>query len=63
MREHIAIERIERRIVHLGLQRAFAQIVENDHADRAAESLPRGLVQFRPDLTVGAPREQPHRFV
>ena len=62
VREHIAVERIDGRVIHVGLQHAFAQIVEHDHADRAAEAPKRLFVQFGPDLTAGPPREQPHRF-
>ncbi len=36
VREHVAIERVERGIVDVGREHALAQIVEHDHADRAA---------------------------
>ena len=62
VREHVAIERIERGIVDVGREDAFAQIVEDDHADGAAEPTKRALVQLRPDLRARSPHEQPHRF-
>ena len=62
VREHVAIERIERGIVDVGREDAFAQIVEDDHADGAAESTKRPLVQLRPDLRARSPHQQPHRF-
>ncbi len=36
VREHVPIEGIERGVVDVGGEDAFAQIVEHDHADRAA---------------------------
>jgi len=60
VREHVAIERVDLRVVHIGLQHAFAQIIEHDDAHRAAESPKRFLVQLGPALTAGAPRQQAH---
>ena len=62
VREHIAIERIQRGIVDVRGQDALFQIVEDDHADRATQPTKRALVQLRPDLGARSPDEQPHRF-
>jgi hypothetical protein len=44
VREHVAIERIERRIVDVGREHALFQIVEDDDADGPAESTKRAFV-------------------
>ena len=62
MREHVAIERIERRIVNIRGEDALAKIVEHDDLDRAAEPAKRAFVQLRPDLRARSPRQQPHRL-
>ena len=62
VREHVAIERIERRVVDVGREHALLQIVEDDDADRAAQPAKRALVELRPDLRARLPDEQPHRF-
>ena len=49
VREHVAVERIERRVVDVGREDALAQIVEHDDARRAAEPAKGALVQLRPD--------------
>ena len=62
VREHVAIERIERRIVDVGREHAFFEIVEDDDAHGAAEATKRALVQLGPDLRARLPHQQPHRF-
>ena len=62
VREHVAIERIERGIVDVGREDAFFEIVEDDDADGAAEATKRALVQLGPDLRARLPHEQPDRF-
>ena len=62
VREHVAIERIERRIVDVGREDALSQIVEDDDPDRAAEPAKGALVQLAPDLRARSPRQQPHGF-
>ena len=47
--EHIAIERIERGIVDVRSEHAFAQIVEHHDAHAAAQPAERFLMQFGPD--------------
>jgi hypothetical protein len=37
VREHIAVQRVEQRVVDVGLEDAFAQVVEHDGGRRAAE--------------------------
>ena len=48
VREHVAIERVQRRIVDVRLQHALAQIVEDDDLDRPAQPAKRLLVQLGP---------------
>jgi hypothetical protein len=36
MLQHVAVQRIERRIVQIGREHAFFQVVEHHHASRAA---------------------------
>ena len=62
VREHVAIERIERRVVDVRREHAFSQIVEHDDLHRAAQSTKGALVQLRPDLRARSPRQQPHGF-
>jgi hypothetical protein len=50
VREHVAVERIEGRIVNVRGEHALAQIVQDDDADGATESAKRTLVQLRPNL-------------
>jgi hypothetical protein len=60
--EHVAVQRIQRRIVDIGLQHALAQIIEDDDARDSAEPMKRLFVQFGPDARAGLEREQPNRF-
>ena len=62
VREHVAIERIERRVVDVGREHAFFEVVEDDDLDGAAQPPKRALVQLGPDLRARLPRQQPHRF-
>jgi hypothetical protein len=55
VREHVAVERIERRIVEVRREDPFFQIVEDDHAHRAPEPTKRPLVKFGPDLRARLP--------
>ena len=62
MLQHVAVERIERGIVDIGREHAFAQIIQHDHARHAAQSAKRFLVQFRPDSRAGSEHQQANRF-
>ena len=62
VREHVAIERIERRLVDVGREHALFEIVEDDRPRRAAEPTKRALVELRPRLRARLPRQQPHGF-
>ena len=62
VREHVAIERIERGIVDVRREHAFPQIVKDDDVDGAAQSAKGAFVQLRPDLCARLPHQQPHRF-
>ena len=57
VREHIAIERIEGRIVNVRCERAFAQVIEHDDLHRAAQSAKRAFVELGPDLRARSPRQ------
>jgi len=46
MRQHVAVERIERGIVDVGREHAFLQVVEHDPTRRAGEPAKRLLVQL-----------------
>ncbi len=60
--QHVAIERVEGRIVEVGLQDPFAQIVEDDHPNRPAQAAEGSFVQLGPDLGARAPDQQPNGF-
>ena len=62
VREHVAVERIERRVVDVRREHAFAEIVEDDDADGAAEPAKGPLVQLGPDLRARVQHEQPDRL-
>ena len=62
VREHVAVERIERRVVDVRGEDAFLEIVEDDDAHRAAEPTKRPLVELGPDLRARVPHQQPDRF-
>ena len=54
VRQHVAVQRIERGIVDVGREHAFAQIVEDDDAVAPPSRRKACLVQFGPDLRTGA---------
>jgi hypothetical protein len=58
VREHVAIQRIQRGIVDIGNKHAFAQIVENDDTGGAAQPAKGALMQFGPDASAGAEGQQ-----
>src|SRR6266850_7316474 len=60
--EHVAIERVERRIVDVGVEHALAQVVDHRHARRAAQAAESHLVQLRPDPRAGLERQQSDRL-
>jgi hypothetical protein len=62
VREHIAIERIERGIVDVGREHALAEIVEDDDLDGPTQATKRLLVELGPDLRAGAPCQQADRL-
>jgi hypothetical protein len=47
--EHVRVQRIERRVVNVGLQNALGQIVEHHHTRRATDAAKRFLVKLRPN--------------
>ena len=60
--EHVAVARVERRIVDVRGEDAFLQVVEDDDAHRAAQPAERPLVERGPDPGTRAPDEQPDRL-
>ena len=62
VREHVAIDGIERRVVDVRREHAFFEIVEDDEARRAAQPAKRPLVELGPRLRARVPDEQAHRF-
>jgi hypothetical protein len=58
VREDVTIERIEHRIVDVGAEHAFLQVVEDDNARGPAEATKRTLVQLGPHLRARVPHEQ-----
>ena len=60
--QHIAIERIERGIVDVRREHAFAQIVEHHDARAAAEAAKGFLVQLGPGVGTGAKDQQADRL-
>ena len=62
VREHVAIERIERGIVDVRREHAFFEIVEDNDAHGAAKPTKRALMQLGPDLRARLPDQQPYRF-
>ena len=61
-REHVAIERVECRVVDVRREDLFLQIVEHDHAQRATEPTKRPLVELDPHLRARLPHQQTDRF-
>lgn len=57
--QYIAIERIQNRVVNVGLEHAFFQVVGDDESGDAAQSAEGLLVQFGPDAGAGMEAEKP----
>jgi hypothetical protein len=57
--QHIAVDRVQRGIVDVRLQHAFAQVVEDHDPYRTAQPTEGFLVQFGPDPGAGLEAEQP----
>ncbi len=62
VREYVAIEGIESRIVNVGDEHALAQIVEHDDARGAAQPAKGSFVQLGPDARTGAESQQANRL-
>ena len=62
VRQHVPIEGIESRIVNVGDEHAFAQIVEHDDAGGATQPAKGAFVQFGPDARTGAEGKQTNRL-
>jgi hypothetical protein len=62
VRQHVAIEWIQRGIVDVGDEHAFAEIVEDDDARTAPETTKSFLMQLGPDASAGAERKETNRF-
>src|SRR3954453_2914519 len=57
--EQIAVQRIERRIVKIRREHAFAQVVEDHDTRRSAKATKGLLVKLGPDLYAGAEPQEP----
>jgi len=62
MSEHIAIQRIERRVVDVGLENTLTQVVGHDDLHGAAESTKSALMQLGPDARARLKGEQANAF-
>ena len=62
VREHVAIERIERRVVDVGREHALFEVIEHDDGRGAAEPAEGALVQLTPRLRARSPRQQADGF-
>ena len=62
MPQHVAVQRVERGIVDVGREHAFAQVVEHDHSRDAAQPAKGLLMQFGPDLRTGSEHQQANRL-
>jgi len=62
VREHIPIQWIERRLVDVGREHAYFEVVEHDHSGRATESAKGPLVQFGPRLRTRLPDQESYGF-
>ena len=59
MGDHVAVERIQRRVVDVRGEDALLEVVEHDDTGGAAQAAKRPLVQLGPDLRAGAVNQQP----
>ena len=57
--QHVAVERIQRRVVDVRGQDTFLEVVEDDDADGATQPPERPLVQLGPDLCTRSADQQP----
>ena len=62
MPEHVAVQRVERGVVYVGSENAFAQIIEDNHASDTTEPTKGFLVQFCPGLRTGPKHQQANRL-
>ena len=62
VRQHVAIKRIQRGIVNIGDEHAFAQIVEHDNAGGTAQPTKISPAQLGPDARTGAEGQQTNRL-
>ena len=58
--QHVAVERVERRIVDVRGEDALLEVVEHDDADGAAQPPEGPLVQLSPDLRARPVDQQPY---
>ena len=60
VREHVAVQGVQARLVHVGREDALFQVVEDHDPRSAAQPTERFLVKLRPDLRARLPRQQPN---
>jgi hypothetical protein len=57
MLQHVLVQRVDRWIVDVGLQHAFAQVIEDHRVRRTSEPREGSFVQFRPDARARLERQ------
>ena len=62
MGQDVAVQRVERWIVDVGREHAFAQVVEHNHSRCSTEPPKSPLVQLSSGLRTGPEDQQPNRF-
>jgi hypothetical protein len=62
VREHIAVQGVDRGIVDVGFEHTLAQVIQNHQASHTTQASKGFLVQLRPDLRTRAEHQQPHRL-
>jgi len=60
VREHVAVERIERRLVDVRGEHALFEVIEDDGPRRPAQPTEGAFVERRPRLGARLPHQQPH---
>ena len=60
--EHVAVERVQCRVVDVRGEDALLEVVEHDDAHRAPQPAEGALVEFGPDARARPPEEEPDRF-
>ena len=60
--QHVTVQRIERGLVNIGREHAFAQIIEHHHASHSTKPAKRLLMQLGPDARAGTEHQEADGF-